>query len=112
MKNNSYAEQIKNSEKILDGVKNHQDELIEKGLTNETFIKRFEDRLKETIELKRTQKKKQAEAIDATEQLNQNMDDLHKTGQMLKDIVRKFVDKNQWSSFGIEYRQRKSKSGD
>jgi len=110
MQQKSYAEQIKNSEIILAGVKNHKDELIEKGYTTETFITGYEKRLRDTIELKNTQKKKKAELINTTAQLYEKLDDLNKDRQTFKNIVRMYFAKTQWKSFGIKYHQGKSKS--
>ncbi len=110
MRQKSYAEQIKNSEKILAGVKNHQDDLIEKGYITERFITGYEKRLKDAIELKNTQEKKKAELVNTTAQLYEKLDDLSKDRQTFKNIVRSYVPKTLWKSFGIKYHQRKSKS--
>lgn len=101
MQQRSYAEQIKNSEKILAGVKNHKGELIEKGYTTETFITGYEKRLRDTIELKNTQEKMKVELVRTTAKLNLNLDDLRMDRQTIKGIVKSYIDKTKWKSFGI-----------
>jgi len=42
MRKKTYAEQIKDSEVILGGVKQHKDSFIERGYTTEKYITDFE----------------------------------------------------------------------
>jgi len=110
MDKQSYAEQIKSSEEVLGGVKKHQADFIEKGYTTEKFITDYEKLLRDTVELNNTQEKAKAELVSTTDQLNQNLDDLRRSRQNLKGIVRNFLPTTQWKSFGMTYHPRKSKS--
>jgi len=111
MQKNSYAEQIKESEVILGGVKQHMDSFIEKGYTTEKYITAFETLLNDTIEFNNEQEKSKAAMVSNTAQLRQQLDELNRMRQQLKQIVRSHVPIPQWKSFGMQYRSRRPNSG-
>ena len=60
---------------------------------------------------KKNLKKSKAAMVSNTEKLRQQLDELRRMRQQLKQIVKSHVEGPQWKSFGMQFRQKKSKSG-
>ena len=106
MQKKSYAEQIKASEVLLGGFRQHMENFLEKGYTTEKYITDFEKMLNATISFNNEQEKSKADMVTNTVELNRMLDDLNDMRQHLKQIVRSHVPSHEWKSFGMQYRSR------